>query len=338
LAAVRREEASARSYREPPTWMPAVAIGSIPLAIATVAGVGLTGSGWALGAALMAVFFGVLLFALWATPTTTKGFAAATLIAGSAAIVLTVTLVRLTAVADRLDVTRPGNVRVDPEPVKVLLQIADLEGTALCLASHERVPPAAKLMHSVRSALIERAQHPLVVVGANASTEWLGSDVVVALDGVGNAERLLAVAAAWALALHSRLRIVTVYEPVLSDLRRPEHFSRRHGPPGDPDVYLSSMRGRVAEVGLAGVNSVAIPDAVSVRAGLEHHLANAPARLLLLGGGHRGVSLSAGVARSVLDNATLPVLIVPVPSPPKGALCWEPSTATSNRSRPMMRS
>jgi hypothetical protein len=83
--------------------------------------------------------------------------------------------------------------------VKVLLQIADLEGTALCLASHERVPPAAKLMHSVRSALIERAQHPLVVVGANASTEWLGSDVVVALDGVGNAERLLAVAAAWAL-------------------------------------------------------------------------------------------------------------------------------------------
>jgi nucleotide-binding universal stress UspA family protein len=201
-------------------------------------------------------------------------------------------------------------VRVDPEPVKVLLEIADLEGTALCLASHDRMPPAAKLMHSVGSALIERAQRPLVVVGANASPEGLGSDVVVALDGVGNAEPLLAVASAWALALQSRLRIVTVYEPVLSDLRRPAHFTRDHGPPGDPDVYLSSMRERVTDVGLVGVDTLAIPDPVSIHAGLENHLANAPARLLVLGGGHRGVSLSRGVARNVLDNATLPLLIV----------------------------
>jgi hypothetical protein len=107
----------ASADREPPTWMPAVAIGSIPLAIATVAGFGLMGPGWALGAALMAVFFVVLLFALWATPTTTKGFAAASLIAGSAAIVLTVTLVRLTALADRLHVTRPGTTVPTPPPV-----------------------------------------------------------------------------------------------------------------------------------------------------------------------------------------------------------------------------
>jgi hypothetical protein len=102
---------------------------------------------------------------------------------------------------------------------------------------------------------------------------------------------------------------VTVYEPVLSDLRRPAHFSRDHGPPGDPDVYLSSMRERVSDVGLVGVDTVAIPDAVSVTAGLEHHLANAPARLLVLGRGHRGVSPSRGVARNVLDNARLPLLI-----------------------------
>jgi hypothetical protein len=201
-------------------------------------------------------------------------------------------------------------VRVDPEPVKVLLEIADLDGATLCLASHDRVPPAAKVMHSVGSALIERAQHPLVVVGANASIAWLGSDVVVALDGVGNAEPLLAVAAAWALSLQSRLRIVTVYERVLSDLRRPAHFSRDHGPPGDPDVYLASMRERVADVGLSGVDTVAIPDDVSISAGLENHLANAPARLLVLGGGHRGVSLSRGVARNVLDDCRLPLLIV----------------------------
>ena len=105
-------------------------------------------------------------------------------------------------------------------------EIADLEGTTLCLASHDRIPPGAKLTHSVGSTLIERAEYPLVVVGANASTE-LGSDVVVALDGVDNAEPLLAVAAAWALSLESRLRIVTVYEPVLPDLRRPGAFHPR---------------------------------------------------------------------------------------------------------------
>ncbi len=199
---------------------------------------------------------------------------------------------------------------VDPDPVKVLLELADLEGTALCLASHDRLPLAAKFAHSVGSKLIERAQHPVVVVGPNGSTERLGTDVLVALDGVSNAEPLLAVAAAWAQSLHSRLRIVTVYEPVQPDLRRPEHFSRDHGPPGDPDVYLSAMRERVADVGLSGIDTVAIPDAVSITAGLEHHLASAPARLLVLGGGHRAASLSRGVARNVLDSATLPLLIV----------------------------
>ena len=103
---------------------------------------------------------------------------------------------------------------------------------------------------------------------------------------------------------------MTVYEPVLSDLRRPAHFTRLHGPPGDPEVYLSSMRERVADVGLVGVDTVAIPDAVSITAGLEHHLANAPARLLVLGGGHRGVSPARGVPRNVLDDVTLPLLIV----------------------------
>ncbi len=172
----------------------------------------------------------------------------------------------------------PGDVeiRVDPEPVKVFLELASREGTTLCLASHDRLPPAAKLMHSVGSALIEHARHPLVLVGPNASTESPGSDVVVALDGIGDAEPLLAVAAAWALTLQSRLRIVTVYEPVLADLRRPAHFTRHHGPPGDPDVYLSSMRERVADVGLVEVDTVALPDPVSVAAGLEHHLADAP--------------------------------------------------------------
>jgi nucleotide-binding universal stress UspA family protein len=70
------------------------------------------------------------------------------------------------------------------------------------------------------------------------------------------------------------------------------------------------MRERVADVGLVGIDTAAIADPVSIAVGLEEHLANAPARLLVLGGGHRGVSLSRGVARKVLDVATLPLLIV----------------------------
>jgi hypothetical protein len=205
---------------------------------------------------------------------------------------------------------RAVEVRVDPEPVKVLLELAEREGVTLCLASHDRMPPAAKLMHSVGSALIERARRPLVVVGRNAAAETIGPDVVVAVDGVGNAEPLVATAAAWAQSLHARLRIVTVYEPVPADLRRPAHFTRHHGPPGDPNVYLAAMRQRVADVGLDGVDIVAIANPVSISAGLEHHLANAPARLLVLGGGGRGVSMVRGVARNMLDRATLPLLIV----------------------------
>jgi len=201
-------------------------------------------------------------------------------------------------------------VRVDPDPLRILLDHSAVEGTTLCLASHDRLPAAARFRHSVGSQLIERAQHPLVVVGPNGSTERLGHDVVVALDGTGDAEPLLAVAATWALALHSRLRIVTVYDDVPSDLRRPQHFTRRHGPPSDPDVYLAAMRERVADVGLVGIDTVAISDPVSITAGLEWHLAGAPARLLVLGGGHRGVSLSRGVVRNVLDNATIPLLVV----------------------------
>ena len=202
-------------------------------------------------------------------------------------------------------------VRVYPDPVQILLELSDDADNVVCLATHDRIPPAARILHAVGARLLERARRPLVAVGPNASTEGLGSDVVVAVDGVGDAEPLLAVAAAWALQLHSRVRIATVYEPVPPDLRRPEHFSRRHGPPGDPEVYLSSLRDRLADVGLNGVDTIAIPDPVSEGAGLEQHLREVPARIIVLGGGHpRTPKLSGGVARHLLANATIPLLLV----------------------------
>ena len=198
---------------------------------------------------------------------------------------------------------------VDPDPVRVLLDIAAEERNVLCLASHDRPHPVAELTHAVGSQVIERAVRPLVVVGPNASTAWLGTDVVVALDGVDNAEPLLAVAAAWALQLHSRLRIVTVYEPVLSDLRRPQHFTRHHGPPGDPDVYLAAIRDRVSDLGLDGIDTAAIGDPIGPGPGLEQHLGDHSARLLVTGGGHPDrPHLSGGVARHVLATCDHPVV------------------------------
>jgi hypothetical protein len=202
-------------------------------------------------------------------------------------------------------------VLVDPDPVGVLLRIAGETGNVLFLASHARPKPIAGLTRSVGSQLLERAVRPLVVVGSNASTAALGTDVVVAVDGTGNAEPLLAAAITWALQLHRRLRIVTVYEPVPSDIRRPEHFDRRHGPPGDPDVYLAAMRDGVSDAGLDGVETVAVADPIDAGSGLEQHLADHPARLLVVGGGHRHrLHLGAGVAHHLLVTATLPLLIV----------------------------
>jgi nucleotide-binding universal stress UspA family protein len=202
------------------------------------------------------------------------------------------------------------DVYVDPDPAKIILEQADADANVVCLASHDRDAPMTALMHSVGSTVIEHARHPLVLVGPNVSTATMASDVVVALDGVDDPEPLLAVAAAWARQLRSRLRVVTVYEPVPEDARRPDHFTRHHGPPSDPDVYLAAMRERVADVGLLGVETAAIADPVSVTAGLESHLGAAPAQLLVLGAGRHGVRPLGGVARHLLSGTPIPMLVV----------------------------
>jgi RNA polymerase sigma-B factor len=135
-------------------------------------------------------------------------------------------------------------------------------------------------------------------------------DTAVADDAADDAEPLLAVAATWAHQLQSRLRIVTVCEPVPADMRRPDHFTRHHGPPGDPDVYLAAMRDRVADVGLAGVDTAAIADPVSVSAGLAASIAGAPAGLLVVGSGRHGDRRLGGLVRYLLPGTTVPLLVV----------------------------
>jgi len=203
---------------------------------------------------------------------------------------------------------------VDPDPAGVLLGRADQAGTALCFASHDRMPVATKVMHSVGSELITKAKHPFLVVGAGVASAAVAADrdtrdVVVALDGVHDPEPLLATAITWADLLHAPLRIVTVYEPVLPDLRRPSHFTRGHGPASDPDAYLDAIA-RDVQQRHTPVLTMAIADPVGAASGLEQHLESHPASLLVVGGPRRGAHVGPGTVRELLRGAAVPLLVV----------------------------
>jgi nucleotide-binding universal stress UspA family protein len=197
-------------------------------------------------------------------------------------------------------------VRVDPDPTALLVAIAADERNVLCLASHLRPKPIEMLMHSVGSRVIEQTPRPVVVAGPKASTAWVGSDVVVALDGVSDAQPLLDAGTAWARQLGASLRLVTVYEPVLAEVGEPNLFVRLWGTSYDPDVYLEAMTKKVDTARLAGVTAVAIRDMSGPAAGLKHHLADLPARLLVLGADRA----PSRVARELLETARSPLLIV----------------------------
>jgi nucleotide-binding universal stress UspA family protein len=114
----------------------------------------------------------------------------------------------------------------------------------------------------------------------------------------------------WARQLGAPLRIVTVFEPAPEDLGRPGHFTRHHGPPVDPDVYLGAIeRGVVDGHGLASVSTASIPDPVGVSDGIVDQLASRPAGLLVVGGGrHKG--LRAGTVRELLRTVSVPLVVV----------------------------
>jgi nucleotide-binding universal stress UspA family protein len=205
---------------------------------------------------------------------------------------------------------------VDADPVDVLLEIAREPGNVLCLASHDHRREAAAVRRSVGSRVIERATHPFLVVGASAGAAPPSGDVVAALDGDDRVEPLLTTAATWAQELSSRLRLVTVFEPILPDLRNPSHYTRAHGPSGDPAVYLEVMRRRVDETADVQVDAVPIPDPVGVVSGLAHHLAERPGLLLVVGrGSSEAIELRAGVVRGVLRTARVPLLVLPTSGP-----------------------
>jgi hypothetical protein len=203
---------------------------------------------------------------------------------------------------------------VDADPVAVLLEMAADPDQVLCLASHDHMPAATAILHSVGSAVLERAFRPMFVVGHAAEATATGTDVVVAVDGQHDPEPLLAVAVRWGLLFDAPLRVVTVYEPVLDDIRRPEHFTRAIGPPIDPDLYLEQVKARLDGIAVRGVELASIPDPASVAGGLSRHLAERPGMVLVAGGQHHRRIVAPGVLRELLRTVVVPVLFVPRPA------------------------
>jgi nucleotide-binding universal stress UspA family protein len=199
---------------------------------------------------------------------------------------------------------------IDPDPTTVMLNAANEPGVLLCFASHDRPRFEATLMHSVGSKYMMRATQPYVVVGEGFAPSDHARDVVVAVDGVTAPEPLLSAGASWAALLKARLRIVTVYEPVLADLRRPGHYTRMHGPPVDPDEYLNGLRVEVGKYDVARVTTDSIPDAISPAAGLHTYLTAQPAELVVVGGGKRGKHPIGGTVRNLVSTASAPLLVV----------------------------
>jgi nucleotide-binding universal stress UspA family protein len=208
------------------------------------------------------------------------------------------------------EMTSAVDVMVDGDPVRVLLDIGAEPANVLCFSTHDQPWIAAELLGRIGSRVVERASHPFLVVAADGSPPMPGGDVVVALDGVTDPDLVLSTALPWAQRLGAGLRIVTVYEPTPADLRQPDHYSRSHGPPCDPDEYLESIRRGVDTAGLTSCTTAAIPDPVSVAVGLADHLADRPGFLLVLGGPRRRPRWPGSVLRDLLRGSPPPMLVV----------------------------
>ncbi|MBV8984190.1 MAG: hypothetical protein JO248_07080, partial [Acidimicrobiia bacterium] len=226
----------------------------------------------------------------------------------------------------------PDGVRIDEEvvvdrdPVAVLVTLADDPTTVLCVASHDHLAPAAAIRDSVGSKVIERARRPLLVVGPDADESRGGTDVVLALDGRHDPAPLVAVAALWSDLLAAPLRVVTVYAPVLPDVRNPEHFTRVHGPSSDPEAYLRGVTSGLDDGGRRPVELVAISDSVSIAVGLGEHLEARPAFVVVAGGPRTAHHPWPGVVRELVRRVHEPVLVVPGPPPQPG---WREDAAAA---------
>jgi hypothetical protein len=219
------------------------------------------------------------------------------------------------AAADQLSVGgAAADVVIDSDPAGVLLVIAAESGTVLCLSARDRPWEGGSILGRIGARVTERATQPFLLVAESGAPPVAEGDVVVALDGGSDPAPTLTIALEWANRLGAPLRLVTVYEPVPAVVRRPDHYSRRHGPLGDADAYLDGVRHSVGEEAAAGCTSVAIADPVSVASGLSQHLAAHPAFLVVVGS-HEPHHWLTTEARALLQTSAPPMLVAPHPHP-----------------------
>jgi hypothetical protein len=146
---------------------------------------------------------------------------------------------------------------VGDDPVEAIERRRDELGDCLvCPSTHGRGRVSGAVVGSVARSLQQRNEAPLVAVGpmadrAESFDQWPEPLAVLRLaacvDGTPASEAVLPTTAAWASALVTRFSIVTVAEPVPPPVRPGATVTRRLGPDGDAEQYVTDLARRCAD-------------------------------------------------------------------------------------------
>lgn len=183
-----------------------------------------------------------------------------------------------------------------------------------CMASHGR-GRSAGLVGSVATEVVARGGDPLVLVGPLPPQYPKGHGVIVAVDETPASAALLPVGAAWARLLGEALTVATVAEPVPEPLRPEKPTRRIFGPDGDVHAFLDRLVAPLRQQGVV-VETLPLFDPISPAEGLEAHLENHPAALVVVSSHARtGPSrlVLGSVAAAIVRLSPSPVLVVPRP-------------------------
>ncbi|HET6950970.1 MAG TPA: universal stress protein [Acidimicrobiales bacterium] len=194
--------------------------------------------------------------------------------------------------------------------------LADMGGSApgrlACLATHGQ--GRSVLLGSVAVSLLQRSNHPVVLVGPVArAVTAADAPIVAAVDGTTRDDVLVSVALGWAARLGRRLDIVTVAEPAPHWYLEGARPRQTRGPTG-PERYVESLAARADGAGVTTAPRV-IYDPVSVQDGLIPFL-NRTAALVVVGSRHRhglGRMVLGSHAVRIVHDAAVPAVVVPLP-------------------------
>jgi nucleotide-binding universal stress UspA family protein len=186
--------------------------------------------------------------------------------------------------------------------------------TLACMASHGRGRSAA-LVGSVATEVVARGHDPLVLVGPHPDEHPGGHGVMVAVDDTPVSAALLPIGLGWAGLLGEPLTVTTVAEPVPPPLRPDRPARRRFGPDGDVEAFLEGLIAPIRQQGHK-VDALAFYDPVSPASGLELHLRDHPATMVVVASHARtGPTrmVFGSVAAAIVRRSPSPVLVVPRP-------------------------